>query len=291
MGHDQYPSLFSRLAASAANRRYLLWTRFGLLWVVGLSCLGGAPAIANISPLPDDPSPQPQVTSEDVAEACGPLPIDAYVSHDSAPLRHAFCQLLTFSPFSFSSADSLPTEIVPGSFVIDDEPSSEKMTLPSLWWSRNSLPRQFGSYRLVDSWASYEIQASAIRVIDVYINPQIWRILQYPERYGAMTHLAEEARNAGYNLRLYSNSLRNPRLIGLYVCDFPAYGTATNATDLDIPESCVAQLDEDSIARLQDSLEAAEAVAQPMEEANPAEASVVGAQPPEHQPQTDTIDN
>ena len=68
------------------------------------------------------------------------------------------------------------------------------MTRPSFLVESQFHSRRFGSYRLVDSWTAYEIRASAIQVIDVQINPQIWRILQYPERYGALTHLAEEAR-------------------------------------------------------------------------------------------------
>ena len=289
MGHYQRQSFVSRVAASAAGL-YLPLARLGLLGMSWITLLGGAAAIANTA-LPTDAPPPPQTTADDIASACGPLPIDAYVPHDSAPLKHAFCELLAFSPFSFSSGENLLPEIVPGSVVSNDAPSPEKMTLPSFWWSRNSLPRQFGSYRLVDSWASYEIRTPAIRVIDVYVNPQIWRILQYPERYGAMNHLAEEARAAQYNLRLYSNSFRNPRLIGLYVCDFPSSNPAVPGNVFDATENCVALVDADSISRLQASLESPEEVAQPIPEAAPSENSVVGASPLENQPQTSTSPN
>ena len=137
------------------------------------------------------------------------------------------------------------------------------MTRPSFWWSRNSIPRRFGSYRLVDSWTAYEIRASAIQVIDVQINPQIWRILQYPERYGALTHLAEEAREHQYQVcGVFSGNQRTPSLMGLYICDFFLASHAagilrtpqaldTASEDTASESECIALVDEDSISRMQ----------------------------------------
>jgi len=160
------------------------------------------------------------------------------------------------------------------------------MTRPSFWWSRNSIPRRFGSYRLVDSWTAYEIRASAIQVIDVQINPQIWRILQYPERYGALTHLAEEAREHQYNLRLFSGNQRTPSLMGLYICDFLASHAAgsahpqaldTASEDTASESECIALVDEDSISRMQAKLEPTEEIIQPAQGPQPEENSVIEA--------------
>ena len=252
------------LKSVSVDGRYRFLARLGVFWVTWIGVAGIGSAIANVLPLPDALLAQEQVTADDVRSTCGPIPIDAYVPHDSAALKQSFCKLLTFSPFSLSSIDSFLTEIVPESLSSDDAPSPEEMTLPSLWWSRDSLPRQFGSYRLVDSWTAYEIREPALRVIDVHVNPQIWRILKYSERYGALTHLAKEAGDYQYNLRLYYSSLRAPRLIGLYVCDFPFHNAMSNpdSTGFDTTAECVATVDADSIARLQDSLESFEEVAQ-----------------------------
>ena len=249
-----------------------LLVKLGLLGAYWLGLVSTAPAIANLAAQNDEFNPQGQVTADDVTSACGPLPVDAYVPHGSLRLKRLFCELLAFAPFSLSSIESFASEIVPESMSANDEPSPEDMTLPSFWWSRNSLPRQFGSYRLVDSWTAYEIRDSATRVIDVHINPQIWRILKYSERYGALNHLAEDARAYQYNLRLYSTSLQDPRLIGLYVCDFVSEETARlDSRDFDSVAGCVALIDAESIARLQISLEPPEEVAQSTQDSQPPE--------------------
>jgi hypothetical protein len=202
---------------------------------------------------PQAENPQAEESQTENEPACNSISLETYIDQDSPPLQQSFCELLTFSPLSLSSLDSFFAQITPGSYTSDQDPSPKTMTLPSLWWSRDSLPRQFGSYRLVDAWAAYEISTSALRVIDVYINPQIWRILQYPERYGALSHFATEAREYQYNVRLFNNNGRSPQLIGLYVCDFPS-DLPGEALPADLPGGCVALLDTEAIARLQNTL-------------------------------------
>jgi hypothetical protein len=242
------------------------------------------PAIANTSPpVEDSPlNPEHRATHE-VASPCGTFPIENYVSHDSAALKQSFCELLTFKPYHASEREGFLSQILPESLTSDDQPSAEEMTLPSLWWSQNSLPRQFGSYRLVESWTAYEIRASATRVVDVHVNPQIWRILQYPERYGALSHLAEEAMYYQYNLRLFNNNLRTPRLIGLYVCDFGS--NRPGKSDGGVPATsgggCSALIDPETIIRLQASLTSPDTLVQP-EISSPQDSSpeaVVGSNP------------
>ena len=268
---------FQWKGANAGGRGKLL-AQFGLLSVSWSALLGVAPAIANASSLSHQPQSQPQITADDVALTCGTFPVDAYVNHDSATLRHAFCELLAFSPLTFSTIDSFVRSIVPETLASNVYASAEEMTRPSFWWSRNSIPRRFGSYRLVDSWTAYEIRGSAIRVIDVRVNSQIWSILRYSERYGALNHLAEEAKAYQYNLRLFNSNQRDPSLIGLYVCDFLApSATSSNTQALDTGSGCVAMVDEDSISRMQAKLETPDEVAQPAQDSQPTTNSVVGA--------------
>jgi hypothetical protein len=255
--------------------------RLGVAAVSYLGFWGAMPALANISTSPNSPQSSAQVTADDVASACGTFPVDTYVEQGSAVLKRSLCELLAFSPLTFSNLDSFVREIVPASLVSIDAPSPDAMTLPSFWWSRNSIPRRFGSYRLIDSWTAYEIRTSATRVIDVQVNAQIWRILDYPERYGALRHLAEEAKAYQYNLRLFSGSQRDPSLIGLYLCNFAA---SDNAMALDNQPldavsgvDCIAIVDEDAISRMQAKLDASEGEIQPAQAPSPGETSVVEA--------------
>jgi len=256
----------------------------GLLAASWAGAWGGLPTMANVSLPEEDLLTQAQVTAEDVETACGGLPVDTYVNGNSAILKQTFCQLLTFSPLTFGSIDTFITDIVQDSLVSNDAPSSEEVTLPSLWWSRNTLPRQFGRYRLVDSWNAYEMRVTAIRVVDVHVNTQIWRILQYSERYGALSHLAEEARANRYNLRLFNNNQRDPRLIGLFACDFSGQATAadTSSQSLDLASDCVAVIDEDAITQMQALMELPNNSDQPSPASQPVNTPVV-----ETRPQTD----
>jgi hypothetical protein len=260
---------------------FRLFGFMGWLAASWAGALGGSPAMANGALPEGDLSTQAQVAADDTAATCGGLPVDAYVNGNSAMLKQTFCQLLTFSPLTIGSIDTFITEIVPDSLVSNDSPSSEEVTLPSLWWSRNTLPRQFGRYRLVDSWNAYEMRVTAIRVVDVHVNSQIWRILQYSERYGALSHLAEEARANQYNLRLFNNNQRDPRLIGLFACDFAGQATDINTTSqsLDVASDCVAVVDEDAIARLQASMELLEDGDQPSAASQPVDIPNVEASP------------
>lgn len=260
---------------------YLRWPR--QLLGIGFCCLSwvgfgaAAPAIANVSVPAEGSLPQGAVTAEDVAIACGGLPVEAYVTHDSARLRRSFCELLAFPNLSDRESFS---DVDPNSLIDNRSPSPVEMTLPSLWWSQISIPRQFGSYRLVDSWLAYEIQLSATRVVDVHVNTQIWRVLKYSEQYGALSHLAEEAAAYQYNLRLFNNNLRDPSLIGLYVCDFRFQAAAIEAGE-GSSHDCVAIVDAEAIAGMQARLETPTEVARPTQEALPSGNAVVGANTPE----------
>lgn len=209
------------------------------------------------------------------ATGCDLLPLNGDLTKSSTSLKQAFCEMLTFAPRSLTSIETFYGSIRPEPYASDEAPSAEGMTLPSLWWSRDSLPRQFGSYRLVDSWTAYEIRTSAMRVVDVYINPQIWRLLEYSERYGALNHLATEALNYQYQVRFFTSNLRDPRLLGLYVCDFPAadeFSSATVGADR-LQPGCMAIVNAETLARMQSALLDLDDPVQPSTE------PVVGADP------------
>lgn len=266
--------------------------RHGWGLVAGI-CLGfasgvgsfAAPAIADTQaafsvPAGSDPLSAEQISVDGQNINCGALPPEAFLKHDSALLKRALCELLVFPPLSVSSFESFPEFVRPGSYASDREPSADAMTLPSLWWSRDSLPRQFGSYRLVESWSAYEIDASATRVVDVYINSQIWRILQYSERYGALNRLAAEASSYQYHLRLFSYNLRDPQLLGIYLCDFSGEAISTNLEAGTSPSGCMAVLDPETLSRLRNALLNPSDIEQPSAE------SVVGTRTQTPEPET-----
>ncbi|TVQ08495.1 MAG: hypothetical protein EA368_11735 [Leptolyngbya sp. DLM2.Bin27] len=174
----------------------------------------------------------------------------------SQQLSQTFCQLLMFPTATLANTDDFSDRIVDGSFSSDSRyASADTMTLPSLWWNRDSLTRHLGGRRLVQSWISYQIKDSATPVVDVLINPQMWSVLTYSERYAVLNQFGTAARSFGYNLRFFQGSTHSNRLVGLYACEFDAQPAAAGATATGY--RCSANLDATRIVQIQRQLVAA----------------------------------
>jgi hypothetical protein len=137
----------------------------------------------------------------------------------SEVLSHDLCQLLVLPTASRSEGENFLSQVDPASVLHNSSASAEAMTLPSLWWARDSIPRQLGRHRLVDAWISYTIQDSGVRVVDVMVNSQFWRALTMPERYSVLNKFGTNAQEFGYHLRFFHNNGYAARMIGFYACE------------------------------------------------------------------------
>lgn len=183
-----------------------------------------------------------------VDAACCPSDVlAAYWPGRSPQLNQTFCQLLVFPTSTLGNGDDFNQRIVNEAVSSDSRrASAEAMTLPSLWWNRDSLTPRLGGRRLVQSWISYEIKDSAMPVVDVLINPQMWSVLTYNERFAVLNQFGTAARDFGYNLRFFQGNARSYRMVGLYACEFGAQpGEA---------ETCSANLDAGQIVQVQRNL-------------------------------------
>ncbi|MGF1566636.1 MAG: hypothetical protein ACFCVD_00935 [Nodosilinea sp.] len=171
-------------------------------------------------------------------------------STPSPRLTQTLCELLIFPTASRAETESFLRQITPGSLANNDAASPETMTLPSLWWNRDSLPRRLGSNRLVESWVFYEIQDSATSVVDVTISAQIWRQLTYPERYAVLNQFGIAAQGFGYHLRFFEGNAYAARIIGLYACDLAPAEHRGRAITEAAAETCMANLDAAQISEL-----------------------------------------
>ncbi|PSN16924.1 hypothetical protein C7293_00660 [filamentous cyanobacterium CCT1] len=181
-----------------------------------------------------------------------------YWPERSPQLQQTFCELLMFPTATLPNSEAFTDRIVDGSLSSDSRrASADTMTLPSLWWNRDSLTSHLGGRRLVDSWISYQVKDSGTTVIDVVINPQIWSILTYNERYAVLNQFGTTARDFGYNLRFFQGNSRNYRMMGLYACDFvnqPAAPLPSSQALDDNVQTCSANLDAGLIVLLQRNL-------------------------------------
>ncbi len=184
--------------------------------------------------------------------ACCPSDVlTSYWPERSPDLNQIFCQLLVFPTNSTLNGVEFSQRIVNGSISSDSRHvSAESMTLPSLWWNRDTLTRQLGGPRLVQSWLSYQIADSSIEVVDVMINPQIWSVLTYNERFAVLNQFGTAARDFGYNLRFFQGNARSYRLVGLYACKFTPSPTDASA-QLFEADACSANLDMTQIVQIQ----------------------------------------
>lgn len=187
--------------------------------------------------------------------ACCPSDVlAAYWPGRSPQLNQTFCQLLVFPTSTRANADDFNQRLVNESLSSDSRrASAEIMTLPSLWWNRDSLTPRLGGRRLVQSWISYQIKDSATPVVDVVINPQMWSVLTYNERFAVLNQFGTAARDFGYNLRFFQGNARSYRMVGLYACDFSAQPGVSESTSAAV-NTCSANLDAGQIVQIQRNL-------------------------------------
>ncbi|WOD38792.1 hypothetical protein [Nodosilinea sp. E11] len=188
------------------------------------------------------------------AACCPSDMLSTYWPGRSRQLSETLCQLLMFPTASLQTGDDFTQRIIDGSLSSDSRrASADTMTLPSLWWSRDSLTSHLGGRRLVQSWISYQIKDSATTVVDVMVNPQMWSVLTYNERYAVLNQFGTAARDFGYNLRFFQGNTRNYRLVGLYACNFePQPSEASVALTPGL--TCSANLNAGLIVQLQRNL-------------------------------------
>ncbi|MEM8610536.1 MAG: hypothetical protein AAGF93_00850 [Cyanobacteria bacterium P01_H01_bin.105] len=123
-----------------------------------------------------------------------------------------------------------------GAIATDSNPSPQNFTAPSLWWQQRQVGELVHSDRLIDSWRAYpdtntdNDTGTSLAHVDVIVNSQIWRLLNYLERYSLITQFGKSAKSYGYQLRLFADN----RLVGLQVCEFSA---ATVMTGVSAPDA------------------------------------------------------
>jgi hypothetical protein len=254
---------------------------FPRVWLVGV--LSGLVALLTPTTL----QPSLAATHDTIDQACftengqgrsaGQDILAGYFPGQPEVLSKALCQLLLFPTASLLDTDDFSSQIANGSISSDSrQASAETMTLPSLWWNRDSLTPQLGGRRLVMSWIAYEISDSGRQVVDVMINPQIWSVLTFNERFAVLNQFGTSARNFGYDLRFFHGSARNQRLAGIYACESKAASPTSASAPLDTStphqrQVCTASLDVARIVQMQRSLAAAGDRATPVAETTPAE--------------------
>ncbi|NJO19977.1 MAG: hypothetical protein HC838_07810 [Spirulinaceae cyanobacterium RM2_2_10] len=84
---------------------------------------------------------------------------------------------------------------------------AQGLTEPSLWWARQQLDED----KLVVDW----LALPGMRRVEVLVNRQVWRSLDYLERYSFVNRFGTTAHQYGYELRVFDP---DPQCVAIYNC-------------------------------------------------------------------------
>jgi hypothetical protein len=122
------------------------------------------------------------------------------------------------------------TKLTEEPLVTEQTISSQGLTVPSLWWAKEQFDPFNG--RLIINWFAYP----QLKQIDLFVNWQLWTILDYLQRYRLIDKIGTVAREYGYALRVFN---QQKQCLATY-----KYNSYTNPPkwEIDFPQS-----DEDSL--------------------------------------------
>jgi hypothetical protein len=109
--------------------------------------------------------------------------------------------------------------------ITADSISRQHLTIPSLWWTKEQLPK-----KLVTNWLAYPER----KYIDVIINPQFWNILSYTDRYNLINRYGLAGQRNGFNVRIFNLKFSEQMPIVAYTCTNGASNLQCNVQWQDI---------------------------------------------------------
>lgn len=96
--------------------------------------------------------------------------------------------------------------------VTANQPSQRGLTVPSLWWAAE----QFGDKLLVN-WSTYPATQATPKRVEIVVRREVWRLLDYVQRYAFASHFGTVASDYGYNVQVVD---REKNFLAAYTCDF-----------------------------------------------------------------------
>lgn len=94
-----------------------------------------------------------------------------------------------------------------------DRISPTKIQFPSLWWTKEQFDPFAG--RLIANWLIYPQEGGIERRVDILVNPQLWGLLDYIERYTLVNKFGIVARENAFNIRFFGGQ---QQLLAAYTC-------------------------------------------------------------------------
>ncbi len=90
------------------------------------------------------------------------------------------------------------------------------LTLPSLWWTKEQVAQELRtSGKLVSDWSAQLKTSDAPGQVRLVVNPQLWSLMDYFERYDFVSNFGLAAKGFGYQTEIYNT--KGTRLAS-YIC-------------------------------------------------------------------------
>lgn len=231
-----------RQPADGPSSRRRRFRQFSLLpWLV---LLAGSPAWAQLSQSWEMPGDRPSPLTSSKAQSATPtapsipaeigLPeLEITNSSDAAPVIPKAAVNTTVKatelPPPKSSLDSPPSPSLAATLcngtaqslseqiVITSETVCQSgLTPPSLWWTKEQVAQELRtSGKLVSDWSAQLKTAEAPGQVRLVVNPQMWSLMDYFERYDFVSNFGLAARGFGYQTEIYNTKGTQ---LASYVC-------------------------------------------------------------------------
>lgn len=123
------------------------------------------------------------------------------------------------------SAQSLSEQVV----ITSQTVCQSGLTPPSLWWTKEQVAQELRtSGKLVSDWSAQLKTAEAPGQVRLVVNPQLWSLMDYFERYDFVSNFGLAARGFGYQTEIYNT--KGTKLAS-YIC-------AVENDSIDLASSC-----------------------------------------------------
>jgi len=136
-------------------------------------------------------------------------------------------------------AETLCNETAPGlsgQVITSETVCQSGLTLPSLWWTKEQVAQELRtSGKLVSNWSAQLKTSDAPGQVRLVVNPQMWSLMDYFERYDFVSNFGLAARSFGYQTEVYNTKGAQ---LASYTCAIAGSPNRPNIQD----SSCMMQL-------------------------------------------------
>lgn len=123
-------------------------------------------------------------------------------------------------------------DLKPGTVLTSATICQTGLTSPSLWWAWEQIQQDLGlGKKLISQWVAQVRSPQQPGEVKLFVNPQVWSLMNYFERYEFVNTFGFNAQRFGYNLHIVDTRAVD---LASYNCQFQGTGDSLAANDCKI---------------------------------------------------------